>query len=308
METAEYDLGKQARISPKEALARLAGALGLIASLGLYAIIHEIVNASDQASPTATATPVTVPGVPYSAVLLSQTATALNQEGLRTSFKEESGFTKEMFEEARRGTVLLRIMGDKKNSDGYTEGHEGTGFVLKHDNDSTYIITNKHLFLGIGEAMGVSIWRPGLDKEKYSPTFFTWSRITGEDLNEDIAIIKFGGNWKPETPLANIDYIENEGLGNKKLLVVGFPGPFTDGRDNSEALVLGSVMPVGTQNDSITKTWTARGLSAPGSSGSPAFFLKDNKLQLAGIVTTIIGGIDTGIRELELKQLLDALK
>lgn len=233
-------------------------------------------------APTSTPEPVRIPAAPRPEVSMQKTAVALNKDNLNSSFKEAEGFTEKMFEEVRRGTVLIEMTGDKDANDVFY----GTGYVIRHDTNSTYFVTNKHMFMGKGNITGLKIWRPNLDTEEYVPSQLNYVATQGDDLNTDIAVVKCKGVYKSKVPLASVVYKERENLLGKNVLVVGFPGELKEGRNSFQVPIGGEVMQILGQLKGSSNSFIARGLISPGSSGSPSFMLEEGVLSFIGIINS----------------------
>lgn len=283
-------------------------------SMSSSSINNSVNKSQDIIPPTSTA--VRLPDAPFPDAPLEQTAVALENKGLKFSFQEKNDFTEEMFNEARRGTVIVQISGNK----GSQSSVEGTGFVFRHKDNTVYIVTNKHIFLNLGDLTGVKIWRPNLDPQEYFPTKIAYSITQGDSVDSDIGVIKCTGAFPSNIPLPNIDYVEKQDLSGKDVLVVGFPGAFRKDKSELEAPILGSVMKVEGKFPGAYNSWIADGLTSLGSSGSPVFLAENNRLKLVGLMNAIthfdvITGANqiqnqwrTRIQTLEIQNLLDILK
>lgn len=279
-------------------------------------------NVPQSEAPLAAPPPsVRLPDAPPPEILLQQTAVALDSKGLKSSFQEKAGFTEKMFEEARSRTVLLTIIGDEQVGNNNVKAKIGTGFIIKQDKNSLYLVTNKHLMLNIGKLTGLSMLRPNLDRQEYIPTNFTYAVTPGNDTSLDIAVIKCEGSYPSLTPLPNIDRLEKQNLQGKDVLVVGFPEAFRKGKSTSETAVLGSVMKAYSKLPNSETYWVADGLISSGASGSPVFLNEGNRLKLVGVVNSAakVGNVvvqpgqvqtqwHTTFRSLEIENLLNSLK
>ncbi len=214
------------------------------------------------------------------AVPLRQTAVALEQLALDNSFQEKGGFTREMFERARKGTVIVEV---DQDNEGVPAVFQGTGYIIGHQNDTIQLLTTKHIFQG-EEVKEIRLFRPHIDTKYFVPSSFSIHKTKGDDLDLDFAIVECRGQYDTNIPFESIKYATNQDLTNREILVVGFPGVFLKADNLFATNTLGSVMEIIEPSDS-PGYWWADGASSPGSSGSPVFIKQKEELKLVGLVT-----------------------
>src|SRR3989338_4386431 len=242
-------------------------------------------NPEPTKSPTPPPTPRQLPDSPPASFFLKQTATVLEATGQRNSFREEAGFTKEMFESVKRATFIIEVWGEKE-TEGKKEiiGMAGTGWLAQSENNTYYVVTNRHVVLPEdAKTTGVILWRPNLDTEKFVPINFTIA--TTEDA--DIAVLKLQGDYHTTNPVEAIQWKDNVLLQKGDYdLIVGFPKEFRRENIELDHNTLGSVITI--ENAfSHTDGWYARGLFNIGSSGSPVIVNKNGHLVTIGMLSGV---------------------
>ena len=187
-----------------------------------------------------------------------------------------------MFESVRRGTFIIEILNEKE-----IEGKKeitlmiGTGWLAQSENNTYYVVTNRHAALPEGaKTIGVKLWRPNLDTEKFEPTNFSIETTKGPD----IAVLKLQGIYDTKNPVEAIQWEDNVLLQKgDKALIVGFPKEFRRENIELDHNTLGSVITI---EDTIPEKgeWYTRGLINVGTSGSPAIINRDGHAVVVGII------------------------
>lgn len=261
---------------------KLTAEIGLTTALG-GCKVERIVNNLATATPEpVTPTPYQLPDTPPASVSLKATATALETTGQQSSFREEAGYTKEIFEAVRHGTFIIEVIGEKETQEGKKIGvNAGTAWLAHSENDTYYVVTNRHVVeLPEDEKRTVvKLWRPGLDSEKFVP-----SKVTTATIGEaDISVLKLQGKYNTTNPVKAIKWEDNFLLqtGNKAL-IVGFPGEFLGQKSELDSHTLGSVIDIDYVNPQ--GLWGSRALANGGNSGSPTVINKDGQAVVIGVI------------------------
>lgn len=220
------------------------------------------------------------PGEPY----LSQTATALagTPEGqLRTQFKPEKGFSREMFETMRRGTFIVRYSGFVKGEgDGQIGTAYGTGWLAKDGLENKYFVTNRHVIMSPDmeiDFKAVYMLRPGIDRQWIR----AWVEGKSVSANYDVGVLRlrFDVNKKYTKPLEFFEFEDNADMDKARALGVGFPADF-HGSNPLRSSVWGNVVNIEEDNDGFF----AVGISGKGASGTPVAKIVNGKIVVIGMI------------------------
>jgi hypothetical protein len=250
-----------------------------------------------------------LPDVPSAETLLKQTATAIEQKGEKSSFVEQAGFSKELFEKARQGTFLLTEVANDAT-------RFGTTWLAESDGNIHYFVTNKHVVNG-RNSFQLRAVRPYIDKQPFIPENISYA----VHQNRDLAVMKCIGDFKTEiqpTPLKwQDDYSPNL---NDEALLVGYPYDFhSEDEMKQTAKTSGEVVIINKAEPNL-HWWRAKAILSGGSSGSPAVIEQDGQPLVIGTASggnlDLLDVDDTHIQKqlvavvykLDIGQLINALK
>jgi hypothetical protein len=298
--------------------------LGAAAGVGTLAACKIVVveNGPTQTSiapltPTETNTPVQKTQLPDSQPIyeiLQQTATAIAEKGEQTSFVEQAGFSKELFEKTRKGTFILAEIPNLKEGEKILHLKFGTAWLAQSKDDVHYFVTNKHVVEGFTNGE-MRLWRPQIDKKPFTPGKIAYAL----HQNRDLAVVKCTGEYAPETPAHPLSWKDNHDLkAGEEALVVGYPTDFfTADVLGVNASTAGEVVTI---NKTFPDGWLAKASINGGSSGSSvvinnngeplvigtAFARNDNVLDVDDTHTQKHPVVH--VSELDIEQLINALK
>src|SRR6266540_3958569 len=105
---------------------KLAGFGAIEAGLALAGC--KVVNVKTTPSPTD-------PDIP---ALLKATATAIADKGEQTSFVEQQGFSKELFEETRQATYIMEAINQEEGNKEYPPVGKGTSWLIHAEGNDYY--------------------------------------------------------------------------------------------------------------------------------------------------------------------------
>jgi len=224
----------------------------------------------------------TGPDVP---ALLKETAIAITAKGEQTSFVEQPGFSKELFQEVRQSTFVLQTLNTEKK--GVTSGSGGTSWLIRKDGNTCYFATNRHVLENF-KVGRLNFWRPFIDTQAFSPHDVAFALHPTQDL----AVIKCSGKWTSAAPPQELEWRDDVQLkGGEQVLITGFPMEFGHRDDFSfrKDLTLGEVVTVGDNSEASQEAkakgeWIAKGLVNHGSSGSAAVINLNGKPVAVGII------------------------
>src|SRR6266545_1234439 len=87
-----------------------------------------------------------------------------NTIGGQTSFVEQSGFTKELFEKTRQATYIMEAINQEEGNKEYPPIGKGTSWLIHAEGNDYYFATNKHNVEGF-RVGHMKFWRPFIDTD-----------------------------------------------------------------------------------------------------------------------------------------------
>ncbi len=213
---------------------------------------------------------------------LNRIALQLKREGKQDSFEQVGDFTREHFEQARKGILLVETLDERGNWI-----NNFTGWVVSVDKEKLKVAIKRHGIVSDRAIETFRTWRPGIDKAPQ--TFLFDSTRIVSDVENDHGILEF--TIDPSQP---VDYVPLPYLDQyvpppaTDVLVIGYPGAFAYPADADSDLpwknfVYGKVISIKNSHPD-NPIWSSEEVINKGISSAPTILILNGVLTVIGQV------------------------